>query len=162
MAYVANGFFMSVTLVDNGNNQTVKTYDLQGADLSEATANAGTVLTNLALVTDATIKGYSIGSKFTNDAFTFPAAGVHIEDIALISLSITDDPTKTATIAIPAPKAGCFVATSGAGANVVENDAPVTAYWEMFKPAAQAYLSDGETAEIFQSGKRIHRGSRRG
>jgi hypothetical protein len=162
MAFVANGFFMSVTLVDNGNNQTVKTYDLQGTDLTEATTNAGTILTNLALVTDATIKGYSIGSKFTNDSFTFPAAGVHIEDIALISLSITDDPTKSATIAIPAPKPGCFVATSGAGANVVENDAPVTAYWEMFKPSAQAYLSDGETAEIFQSGKRIHRGSRRG
>jgi len=164
MAFVASPlpFYIAVTLVDNGNNQTVKTFDLQGADLAAATTNAGTVLTNLALVTDATIKGYVIGQRFTNDAFAFPSAGVHIEDLALIALSITDDPTKTATITIPAPKVGCFVATSGAGANVVENDAPITAYWEMFKDAAQVYLSDGETAEIFQYGKRIHRGSRRG
>jgi len=165
MAFVASPtapFFLNVTLVDNGNNKTAKTYDLQGADLTEATSNAGTILTALAAVTDAAIKGYHIGSRFVNDAFAFPASGVQVEDIAQITLSITDDPTKYATIGIPAPKVGVFEGTSGAAANQVKNATIVTTYWELFKAGEQAYLSDGETAEIFVSGKRIHRGSNRG
>jgi len=162
MAYVANGFFMSVDLVDNGNNKTTKTYDLQGADLAEATTNAGTILTALAAVTDATIKGYNIGSRFTNDAFAFPAANVNIENLALITLGITNDPTKSATITIPAPKSTLFVETSGAGANNFSNSGAGQTYWQLFTVGGEAYLSDGETAEVFFSGKRIHRGSRRG
>jgi len=164
MAFVATTlpFYLGVTLVDNGNNQTTKTYDLQGADLTEATANAGTILTALAAVTDATIKGYVIGQRFTNDAFTFPASGVHIEDLALISLGITNDPTKAATITIPAPKSTLFSATSGEGANNFLNSGAGQTYWQLFDATGEAYLSDGETAEVFFSGKRIHRGSRRG
>jgi len=165
MAFVASPsapFFLSVTLVDNGNNSTTKTYDLQGADLTEATTNAGTVLTALAAVTDATIKGYNIGSRFVNDAFVFPASGVHIEDVAQITLSITDDPTKFATIAIPAPKSTVFEGTSGTAANRVKNATIVTTYWELYQASSELYLSDGETAEIFISGKRIHRGSNKG
>jgi len=165
MAYVAAAtpFFMTVLLVDNGNNKTLKTYDLQGADLAAATANAGIVLTALAAVSDAAIKGYNIGSRFVNDAFVFPASGVHIEDVALLTLSLTGDPTKYATTAIPAPKSTMFQGTSGAAANNVKADkAEIIAYWELFKSASEAYLSDGETAAIYVAGKRIHRGSNRG
>lgn len=158
MALVEDGYTLHVTLVDNGGNQTSKRYELNSADMTEATADAATIMTALGNMTDAAFLGYEICLRFVENAFAYPPAGVQIENQALIVLGLADNPLKSATITVPAPKQGIFVGTSGEAANIVDAaDAAVAAYWALFTATGVATVSDGEVAEVYKSGRRIHR-----
>jgi len=163
MALVSDGYWLHVSLVDNGGNVTRKSYQLKSADETAAIADAATVMTALGNVTDAAFLGYEICLRFVENAFAYPASGVQIENQALIGLGIENNPLKTATTAIPAPKPAIFAGTSGAAANVVDPaDAAVLAYWQLFNAAGPCYISDGEVAEVYKDGRRIHRKNTRG
>lgn len=163
MALVANGFWLSVTMVDNGGNETTRTYQLASADAAAAGTDSAAILTALGNVTDAVILSWFNYQRFVNDAFAYPASGVEVEDLALLDFNIVDHPEKSATLTIPAPKPAIFNATSGPGANIINTgNAAVIAYAALFKTAGKALISDGEVADTLIGGKRIHRKSSRG
>ncbi len=163
MAFVANGFTGYITLVDNGDNTTTKSYALTSADAAAASTDIAAIATALTAVTDAVIVSYGATAVFVNDAVVLPASGVKIADQALVTVSIVDEPIKSGTFTIPAPKPGIFVATSGSNANVVDlADTAFAAYLAVFQTGGEATISDGETADIAKSGRRVNRASRRG
>jgi len=163
MSLTANGFTLSVELIDNGANVTQRSYKLTSADIDAALTDAGTIISALNAVTDAVVKGYHVASDFVEAALTLPGEGVQIENQALVDLSITGHPEKAATYTIPAPNIGIMVGSSGPDANVVDGaDSALAAYTALFQADGQATISDGEVALSFLRGKRIHRKSSRG
>jgi hypothetical protein len=163
MALVSNGFWLVVTLRDNGGNETTKTYQMVAADADTAATDAATVITALNAVTDAVIVSYFTYERFIEDAFAYPGDGVQVENLALLDFDLVDHPEKTATVTIPAPNIGIFVASSGSGANVVDtSDAALIAFRDLFRTGGQLLISDGEVAESLVRGRRIHRKSLRG
>lgn len=163
MANVSAGWRLFVTLMDNGGNKTTKSFELTSADETAAAADSAAVVAALLAVTDAVLIDYASYELFVNDAVTYPASGVEIENQAQLLFDIVDHPEKRAVYSIPAPKPGIFVATSGAGANIIDTaDAAVIAFRDLFRTAGESYISDGEVAETLISGKRVHRKSRRG
>jgi len=163
LAIVAGPYTLTVTVVDNGGDVTSRTFSLVSADETEALTDGATVLAAFLALTDAVEVSHQIGINFVNDNLAFPASGIENQNQALLDFLITDDPTKHATLSIPAPKPGIFLATSGPSAEVIDTgDAAVIAFAALFLPAGQATLSDGETVDALVSGKRRHVRSRRG
>jgi hypothetical protein len=150
--------------MDNGGNTTTKSYLLQASDATEALASIEAIRTAMVAVSDSVVLDYGATQRFTNDAVTFPADGVQIENQAIVEVAILDEPSKTATFTIPAPKISVFVGTAGAPANVVDiTKTPVINYSNLFKATTgNAFISDGETIDYMKSGRRIHRKSRKG
>ena len=166
MALNSVGWYLHVTLADQGGNKSTVRYDLTAVDAATAAADAATIMAELAPVTDAAIVGYALGEKFEEDA-AFYGTG-EIENLATISARIDANEQKFATIKIPAPAAGIFKAASGADYNVVDvADADLVAYLNLFATGEQVLLSDGEallspgTAGNV-TGRRTHRGSSKG
>lgn len=163
MALVSNGFWLSVTLRDNGGNETTRRYQLASVDAVEAGTHSAAIIAALNAVTDAVIVSWFNYQSFVEDAFAYPGSGIEIENLALLDFDIVDHPEKSATLTIPAPAPAIFVATSGAGANIVNTaHAAVIAYAALFLTGGAALISDGEVAQSLVSGKRIHRKSSRG
>lgn len=163
MALVSNGYWMVITLRDNGGNDTTRTYQLTSTTDAESVTDAAAIITALNAVTDAVIVSWHTYEGFVEDAFAYPASGVEIENLALLDFDIVDHPEKSATHTIPAPAPAIFVATSGAGANIVNTaHAAVVAYAALFQTGGEALISDGEVAQTLVAGRRIHRKSRRG
>ena len=166
MALVSAGWELSVTLVDSGNDTSTKRYALQSATAAAAATDAATIIAALDAISTATIRSYSLGEKFEEDAFTFPTL-TEIENQAEIVVRLATL-NKFATLYIPAPSASIFVAGSGDGFNIVDGtDTLVGNYLALFNSGAEAYLSDGEfitptVANRFKSGKRIHKASKNG
>lgn len=167
MALVSQGWWMEVIFVDNGGNQTSRSYQMQAADATAAAADAATMLAELGAITNAVIAGYSYAERFAETALTLPGSGVQVEDTALVNLRLTTG-LKTATQSIPAPVAGIFMGTSEEGADTVDiTDADLLAFTNLFRASGSGgkfYLSDGEnvkaTAHVI-SGRRVHRRSHR-
>lgn len=165
MALVAKAhpFSLVVELADNSGKTTKKTYELQSTDAATAATDSAAILAALANVTDSAVKSYTIGHTFVENALVLPLSGVENENQALLTIRLASDPTKYGTHAIPGAKPAIFVAVSGAGANVVNTgSAAVNAYVELFTTTNEAYLSDGELADVSLdfSGKRRHVASR--
>ena len=163
MALVSDGYELSVTLKDNGNNRSDKRYYLTSADFAEATTDAATIIAALNAVTDAHISGYRLAQKFIEDAYSAPGGGVQVENVAEVVGLISGESDKYARFEIPAPEAGVFVAASGKGSNIVDlGDTALLAYAALFQTGGEATLSDGEVLGALTSGKRIHRKSTKG
>lgn len=162
MALVTTGFTLYVELVDRGLNSTTKSFELNSADYATALTDAADVISKLKDITDAAVKSYSISEKFAENAFVVPSLG-EIENQALLLYRLTVDPTKAATQTIPAPKDSIFLATSGKLYNEVKIDNAAVIVWRaLFMTGGKCFISDGEVAAALESGKRIHRKSRRG
>jgi len=163
MALTSTGWWLSVALVDNNNDETVKTYQMTAADADTAATDAATVLAALDAVTDSVIRSYYTYERFVEGAFGFPAAGVENQNQALLNFDIVGHPEKSATVSIPAPVIGIFVASSGAGAKIVDtSDAALITFRDLFRTGGELLLSDGEVANSLISGKRRHVASRNG
>jgi hypothetical protein len=165
MSLVADGYDITVSLMDNGGNVTQKAYVSRATTDAEATTAAGALLTALGGVTDCAIRDYSINKRFIEDTLVYPASGVQIENQAEITVALTSSPNKSATLNIPAPKIGIFAGTAGAAANNVDLlDTALNVYFDLFEDSAATgfAISDGETMANAIIGKRIHRKSRKG
>lgn len=168
MALASKGYFVNVTVVDSGGNKGTLRYALTAATIADAVTDAATIISTLNAVTDGVVIGYSVGEAFEEDTNFFAATGVHIENVALISAKIDDPEIKYASLRIPAPVDGIFLAASGPNYNKVDPaDAALVAYLQNFETAGIATVSDGEVLESpgtagNVTGKRIHRGSRKG
>lgn len=166
MALVSTGWYLNVTLSDQGGNKSVLKYDLTAANATDAATDAATILAALAAVTDAAISGYALGEGFEDEAALYGTG--EVENVALVSAKIDTDEVKWATFRIPAPADGIFKASSGPGYNVVDAaDTDLVAYANLFATGAECLISDGEALDSPGTagnlyGKRIHRKSRKG
>ena len=163
MALVADGFDLVVQLVDTGGNSTTRTYNLNSADAAAAATDSAAVMAALNAVTDATISGYSINTRFVENALAYPA-DAEIENNARITAKIVGRPNRSATIEIPAPNVGIFTGTEGPSFNVVDiADAALQTFLQLFDGAGEVSVSDGEQIIVSSAvGKRIHKKSIRG
>lgn len=173
MALVSEGFYVYVTLVDNGANTSTLSYALVTTDEAQALTDASAIVSNLAAVTNAAIKGYTVSRRFIENALALPGAGVQVEDRASVVVQLASSPLKSSTIVIPAPEIDLFLSTDGDGANIIDvgpGNTDLRAYVAMFNDggAGICTLSDGETVDASASntgikrGVRTHRGSSRG
>lgn len=175
MALVSDGFGLNVTLVDaSGVNKSTLRFPLDYADWAAFNTGVGageidTILNIIGQVTDATILGYTVGQSFVEDTDSVGAAGSEVENVALITCLIDGYVNKYATLRIPAPTDGIFLAATGPNRNIVDvDDAAVQAYLSLFENGTgYCTISDGEyvadpTVAGNAKGKRIHRGSRKG
>ena len=156
MALVSDGFWLSVSLVDYGGNQTNKRWKMTAATAAAAVTDAATVLAALDAVTDAVISGYSIDNKFVEDALALPATINPVSVVASNTAYIDDEGQKKANFQIPAPNIGIFVAAIGDGADIVDGtDVAFMAYKALFDTGEQLFISDEETLGGFLRGVRV-------
>lgn len=170
MAIVVGRRFLVMELIDNGRNMTSRRFQIvndeedEDAELNASTA-ATAFVTAFMGTTDAALVSWHTYLEHVEDALAIPASGVQVEDTALLLFSIDGMPQKSATLSIPAPKPGIFVASAGDGANIVDTgDAAVIALRDAMLANSDPliYVSDGELVDSLISGRRVHRKSRKG
>lgn len=162
MALVSRGWFLTMGMVDCGGNQITKTWQLRSADAAAAAIDGAAIRAAFNAVTGSVEVAYSIGERFEENSITYPAAGVENENKASLTLLLTTG-NKKANIKIPAPVIGIFMNATGPGANTVDIlDVDLNTYTDVFKDAAEAYVSDGEDLDFLLSGKRVHSKSSKG
>lgn len=154
---------LTVDFVDTGGNVTTRTYRLTSADDAAALTDSAAILTAIGNVSDASVKGYTIGNVFVEGSLALPAAA-EVENQLQLTLPIFAKPNKSGTLTIPAPKVGIMQATTGQGFNLPDfTDAALIAYINLFTTGGKATLSDGEVGVLSNAkGKRIHVKSSRG
>jgi len=157
MALAAGRWYTVIELADTGNQRTTMRFEQSAPADAAAALAAGTALaTDMAAVSDAVIAKYFVYQVYEEDAFALPAAA-QIENQALITLSIDDEPSKVGTIRIPAPTIDIFAGATGPNSNIVDGtDADVIALVANWVSEDLYYVSDGEQAEAFISGHRRH------
>lgn len=147
MALVTEGFEISVTLADNGNNRSTLTYICDPANVPDfATAQTArtSIIAALNGISQSVVVGSSLKEVQFEDAIVYPASGVENEDKASLTVQI-EGQNKRANLKVPAPTPTIFVAASGEGANIVNNtNALVTTYLGNFLSAGYFTISDGE------------------
>lgn len=180
MALASAGYFCRAVVTDaSGINRATRNFDIVGADLATAATNAASLITLLDAVTEGLIIGYTVGQKFEEDTATTAAAGVQVENEAVVSVNLETEGKKS-TLRIPAPDPAIFLGTTGEDSNTVDStNAALVAFVEAFtdktgytSPGADAIalLSDGEKVKpdnvndkpSIRHGKRAHRASRKG
>lgn len=156
MAFTADGFALSVTLLDTAGKSFVMDFKLRAADHATAVTDTATVIAALAGVTDLEIGAYAIRTLYVEDTPVLPTA-VTGWDKASITVDLAT-PNKKANLTIPGPDVGIFTASSGAGYNIVDaSDAALGSYIDLFKAAGECYISDGEDVATSPNpnGKRV-------
>jgi hypothetical protein len=141
---------------NNGQSMPV-TFKLRATAWAQVLLDTADIITALNAVTAGTIKGYTLSSRAVEDAYSIPTAlQAGYGETATIVVSLEGDPTKTATIRLPMPEDGLFVAGAGSpNYDVIDIvDAAVTAYVGLFTEEGVAYISDGESADVILSGRR--------
>lgn len=166
MAFVSEGFEVTFTFVDSGGDVSNRTYQHRApVDAAAALADAQALLALIEALTDASVRSYRLSEIFADDAFALPAAGIHVENQAIMSVRLSSSPLKTGVLSIPAPVSGMFMASNGANSNVLDTaDADVLSFVNQFVPTGKFTLSDGETMAVggLLSGRRRHVRSRIG
>lgn len=156
MTLVTDGWKGSITF--GGKDDSTQTVNLDFT----ATVYAD-VVTDMAIVTTAysgasggVIKGYNIREEYVEDNYTRPSnedseGGEH----AYITVGIEGNPFKKATIGVPFPLIGLFLATAGENRNNIDTtDTAVILLANKFSVGGQLYISDGEVAEGILNGQR--------
>lgn len=177
MALAKVGYQANIKMVDAGGNVSYFRPDVQGADHATALANAQSIVTALDALTDALIAGYSVAEVWAEDTAQYGSG--EVENIAEVVVPL-ETAGKYHTFKIPAPIAAMFVGASGPDYNKVNTAyAALLTFLNHFTdetgygtpgPDAIALVSDGEKVKpdntndkpYVESGKRIHRASRKG
>ena len=163
MALVSNGFELGVTLLDNSGNDTTLSIAMRETVYATVVTDVATVLTALAAVSGGEVASYRITQVFMEDALSLPTVGFQAEVSASLTTFIEDAGTKKGNFRIPMPLPVVFVATIGAGANVVNTALQaVLDYHALFTTAGVANISDGEIAGGLLAGVRVTRAKRGG
>ena len=147
MAVVSEGFEITLTVADTGDNRSTLTYPCDPAvvvDYAEAVLAKTALIAAYEGVSDAEIVGATIKEVYYENAIVLPASA-QVEMKASITLQIFGQ-NKKANIKIPAPKATLFNGASGAAFNQIDVTDPaliiyVGKYWT---GTGLFYISDGE------------------
>lgn len=164
MAITASGrWYVTFDLMEASLKKTEKRYEVVAADYAAAVIAAADILAKLEAVTDMEVLGYHFYEVYEESTPVTPAAGTQKENQALLTFRDSSSPMRTFSHSIPAPKQGIFVSATGANSDTVDlADADVIAYAAMFAFGGVALLSDGETADQLEKGKRRHVGNPNG
>lgn len=158
MAIVTKGFELSITVADNGANESTLSWEMNPAttaDFAAAQAGRDALITDLDAVTDSVIVGNRLTEVQYNDAVAYPVAGVENENKASVTYLIEDTNDK-GNFKIPAPVIGLFVNPTGPSANIVNvQAAALIAYADNFRTTGQFLVSDGQNLQTILKGKRI-------
>lgn len=161
MALVSTGFWVTITVADNGDNRG--TLEFQGdpavlVDYATAAAQALLLIADLQNLIQGVITGYTVTERFAEDAIVLPASNVELENKASITYSIAGG-NKKGNLKIPTPTPTAlvvFVADSGAAANQVNTGSTfLQDYFDNFRAGGGFLISDGEKANQVLVGKRI-------
>jgi len=158
MALTADRWFTVFKLTETSGRSTILRVEQSApADDAAARVSAAALATDLAAVTNCNIEAYYTYQEFVEDSFSLPS-GAEIENEALLQLSIDGEPTKTATLRIPAPVDGIFAGATGPSYDVVDiSDTDLLAFVANFTTEELFYVSDGEQADALIGGHRRHR-----
>lgn len=160
MALTSVGFVLNVDFADNSGDVVTRRYPLvAGAVYADVLTYAVDLITDLEALTDAQIIAYNVTERFEVSALALPAAGVQNENQIILTAAIAELPLKSATLTVPAPVIGAFVAPTGPGANVVNTGAAVvTNFLANFAGGTGKFtVSDGEQIDTSDvRGKRRH------
>lgn len=147
MAFVTEGWELSITLADNGDNRSTLLYQMDPANVTvyaDAQTARTAMLAALAGVSDSEITGSRLSEVQYEDAIVLPGALVENENKASITYQILGK-NKKGNLKIPAVKATLFNGAAGAAANQIDvTDALLTTYMGMFQAAGYFLISDGE------------------
>jgi len=146
MALVSSGFYLDVSLVDYGGNQTNKRYEMTAADYDTAVLDIAIIMPALINMTDAVITSYSIQQRYVENALALPTTVNPVSVKAVMTAYINDAGDKKASFDVPSPRIGIFQGTIGNAADLVDtSDAAVLAYKALFDDGEQLFISDGES-----------------
>jgi len=160
MAFVAGRWFTVIKFMETSRKVTTRRYEQSApADYAAAQTAALALVTDFAAVTDAEILSYHVYQENDEDTVVVPSAA-EIQNEALLSFSIISSPNKFGTVAIPAAKASIFSGATGPQYDIVDiEDSNVAAFADNWLLDDLYWLSDGETADALEGGKRRHRKS---
>lgn len=171
MAITKDHYEFYIQAVDAGGDKTTRRWTLRGSDtagdISDLLTECTDLMTDFAAVSNAVIVKSGLTAVFVNSGYSLPSVG-QVEEHALISCPIYQDPLKTAIIDIPAPKDGIFVGAPGDGDSynqVDVTDTDLLNYLVNFNGAASQFLvSDGESIvdNVNVKGRRTHSHSSNG
>lgn len=173
LAYLGAAVKLVATLRDEAKNQTTKQYIVPTAVWNPASAlwaDLVTIRDGLATALNAVSGGLiwklSVIIAQSEDTSTIGAAGSEVENLASVVVNLATI-GKTAVVQIPAAVIGLFQGASGRQKNQVDlTDTDLLAYVALFQTTGGDFvLSDGEyidDTDPVDSGKRIHRKSRKG
>lgn len=146
MAFVHDKYEVEIAFRDSGNDVTKKTYQLRGATLADAVANAAAFVPVIAAASDAAVDGYRVTQVFRENApATLAGDTIRNSNQAVVTVTLATSPLKKATIVIPAPKNAVFSTTTGEGSDIVlATSSLVTGLVDEFKATGDVFISDGE------------------
>lgn len=158
MAIVTKGFELSITVADNGANESTLSWEMNPAttaDFTAAQAGRDALMTDLAAITQSIIVGNRLTEVQYEDSVAYPVSGVENENKASVTYLITGTNEK-GNLKIPAPVPDVFVAATGPSANVVNTaSTQLINYTDNFRIVGQFMVSDGQFLQTVLKGKRI-------
>ena len=122
MAFITQGFEVTLTIIDNGKGSSTLTYVCDPAvvtTFAEAQAARDAAVSALSDVTQGVISGTSVKELQFEDAIVFPASNIEIENKASISVALFAS-NKKGNIQLPTASPSIFVGVSGASADQVD------------------------------------------
>jgi hypothetical protein len=130
------------------------------ADYAEAAVRLEALRTAINVVTDANVQNYGMFIQGSQALGGIPAdADVHEEMALSMDITPAGEPTKFATISLPAPSDSVFLASTGPNRDVVDI-ANLNMVALANALAANVLISDGEAINSLSSGYRRARGGR--
>ncbi len=170
LAYPSGPTVIRLTLTDESGKTSVKDYVVPttvwnpASDLLTAIAAIrDNLVTAVDAITDALITDTFIVIT-EKESLALPAVECKIVDLASVVANLAGGEGKKATIQMPCPNIGIFVAPTGANKNVIDTtDANLLAYIDEFQTTGGNFtISDGEFVDDttpLVAGKRISRKS---
>lgn len=161
MALISDGFWLTFTVADNGDNRG--TLEFQGdpavlVDFATALLESIAMIADFQAISEGTITGYAVSERFFEDTLVLPASNVELENKASITYQIAGT-NKKGNIKVPTPEPATgvvFVSNIGASANQVNTGSTLlSAYFDNFRAGGGFLISDGEKAGTILVGKRI-------
>lgn len=156
MALVTDGWKGSITFGGKDDSTQTVNLDFTATTYANVVTDCALVITAYSGVSGGVIKGYNIREEFIEDAYVRPSnedseGGEH----AYVTVGIDGNPFKKATIGIPFPLIGLFLATFGENRNNIDiSDTAIGILVNKYASSGQLYISDGEIADSPLSGQR--------
>jgi len=168
MPFTDAAFGMTVTFIDSGSNTASREYMMDTTSVTtfaEAQTAAVAAIPVIQATSDAPIASYRVFQTYSESALVLPAT-VQIENTMSLTYQLVLAGNKKANLNVPAPKITMFIAATGPQSNIVNTNETtntvLAAFSDLFQPAGDFTLSDGEKSSRILSGKRVHKKSSRG
>lgn len=158
MALVQQGWEVQISFAGSDAKETTRNHQTSAAVTTDAEAQtAATALIALYnAITDCVVTRYSVVKRYVENALSYPAGNIMVQDRALITVNLSDTPGKTGTLNVPGPSVGLFQGATGPARRKVDlSDSDLVSFLQAFGVSGNFTLSDGEYYSGVQDGKRV-------